>query len=134
MTPEFRTLIQSAADIAATCNGAFLGRIACIAIGGYDQVEVTLVQVPGHDTVLFELGRVWHLSIGNPNELEGSFVDGIELVHLGDDVTAWPAAARRIVRTFDGMPELAYFHLAGPVEITAVAAIVNVLCGLPRSG
>lgn len=61
------------------------------------------------------------------NDLEASFADEIVVSRLSPEVSDWPDVPQGIIKRFDGMPDLVYFHVKGPVELVVIAAIVAVL-------
>ncbi|GJF34991.1 hypothetical protein KNE206_76910 [Kitasatospora sp. NE20-6] len=122
----FKNRCANAASTLAPCVGYFISRISFDAFTEEDSLEITLREGPWKPEVVVSLSNLHHVSVDKPPQIVGSFIDEISLVHLPKLPHPWPADAIDRVRRFDGLCELAWLRITGPVEIDAVASIVTV--------
>ncbi|HEX6685094.1 MAG TPA: hypothetical protein VF062_20050 [Candidatus Limnocylindrales bacterium] len=127
LSDSFAMACDAAASIAAKCTGSFLDRVTSASTGSRSLVDISLSQVAEHGEVAFSFERIWYAAFSNLDNLEASFVDEVVVSRLSGQSDEWPDIPRRTIKVFDGMPDLVYFHLRGPVELVVIAAIVSVL-------
>jgi hypothetical protein len=122
----FKNRCTNAARTLAPCVGYFISRISFDAFTEENSLEITLREGPWKPDVVIALSNLHHVSVDRPPQIAGSFIDEICLVHLPKLPHAWPADAAGRVRRFDGLGELAWLRIVGPVEVDAVASIVTI--------
>lgn len=88
-------------------------------------LDVWLREGPRMPDVVVSLSNLYSVRPWEPG-LGASFIDGISLVHLPKLPLPWPAEAVGRLDRSEGLPELVWLKIAGPIEVDAVAAIVTV--------
>ncbi|MGW6981924.1 hypothetical protein ACWGE1_21190 [Streptomyces sp. NPDC054932] len=88
-------------------------------------LDVWLREGPWKPDVVISLSNLHSVRRWEPG-LRPSFVDGISLVHLPELPLPWPAEAVGRLDRSEGLPELVWLRITGPIEVDAVAAIVTV--------
>ncbi|GAA2086726.1 hypothetical protein [Actinomadura alba] len=127
--PRFENVCRNAAKILASCEGYFIDRISFDIVDGHDALEIGLRQGPEWPDVTISLSGVHHLSIGKPPESSGCFVDEVSVIHAPASPHPWPEGLVS-VRRHDGLPELAWIRLIGPMDIEAVASTLTVFTAM----
>lgn len=122
----FKNRCTNAARTLAECVGYTISRISFDAFAEEDSLEITLREGPWKQDVVISLSNLHHVSVDKPPQIAGSFIDEISLIHLPVLPHSWPADATDRVRRFDGLCELAWLRIVGPVEVEAAASIVTV--------
>lgn len=112
---DFARSIAALAQITTELVGSFLDRIVFAADGRRDCMDVWLTQAGSIGDIGLSFERTRYLSISNSHNLDQLFVDEIDISLLSQDGT-WPARAEQTVRRFDGLPELVWIELGGPLK------------------
>lgn len=88
-------------------------------------LDVWLREGPWKPDVVISLSNLHSVRPREPG-LRPSFIDGISLVHLPKLPLPWPAEAVGRLDRSEGLPELVWLRITGPIEVDAVAATVTV--------
>jgi hypothetical protein len=122
----FQLRCERAARTLAGCVGYFVERVSFGVLAQEDSLEIALQGGPSQPDIIVQLTGVLHVSLTKPGELSGCFVDAISLTHLPSLPLPWPDGAAGRVHRFEGLHELAWLQLDGPMAVDVVASTVTV--------
>ncbi|MFB7619894.1 hypothetical protein [Kitasatospora sp. NPDC056181] len=124
----FENRCTNAARTLESCISYFIERIS-LDESNEDRkgntLDVWLREGPRKPDVVVSLSNLHSVRPWEPG-LGVSFIDGISLVHLPKLPLPWPAEAVGRLERSEGLPELVWLRIAGPIEVDAVAATVTV--------
>jgi hypothetical protein len=127
-TDAFKNRCTNAARTLESCISYFIERIS-LDESNEDRkdntLDVWLREGPRKPDVVVSLSNLHSVRPWQPG-LGVSFIDGISLVHLPKLPLPWPAAAVGRLDRSEGLPELVWLRIAGPIEVDAVATTVTV--------
>ncbi|MES9558725.1 MULTISPECIES: hypothetical protein [unclassified Streptomyces] len=127
-TDAFKNRCTNAARTLESCISYFIERVS-LDESNEDRkdntLDVWLREGPRKPDVVVSLSNLYSVRPREPG-LGGSLIDGISLVHLPELPLPWPTEAVGRLDRSEGLPELVWLRIAGPIEIDAVAAIVTV--------
>jgi hypothetical protein len=127
-TDAFKNRCTNAALTLESCTSYSIDRIS-LNESNEDRrdntLDVWLREGPRKPDVVISLSNLHSVRPWEPG-LSPSFIDGISLVHLPKLPLPWPAEAVGRLDRSEGLPELVWLRITGPIEVDAVAAIVTV--------
>ncbi|MFD5437728.1 hypothetical protein ACFWJ4_36955 [Kitasatospora sp. NPDC127067] len=127
-TDAFKNRCANAARTLESCISYFIERIS-LDESNEDRkdhtLDVWLREGPWKPDAVISLSNLHSVRRWEPG-LCPSFIDGISLVHLPRLPVPWPGEAVGRLDRSEGLPELVWLRIAGPVEVDAVAAVVTV--------
>ncbi|MFB7124281.1 hypothetical protein [Kitasatospora sp. NPDC056273] len=127
-TDAFKNRCTNAARTLESCIGYFIERIS-LDESNEDRkgntLDVWLREGPQKPDVVVSLSNLHSVRPWEPG-LGVSFIDGISLVHLPKLPLPWPAEAVGRLDRSEGLPELVWLRIAGPIKVDAVATTVTV--------
>lgn len=124
----FKNRCTNAARALESCVSYFIERVSLDESNEdakHNTLDVWLREGPRMPDVVVSLSNLYSVRPWEPG-LGASFIDGISLVHLPKLPLPWPAEAVGRLDRSEGLPELVWLKIAGPIEVDAVAAIVTV--------
>ncbi|MFF9777293.1 hypothetical protein ACF1HJ_26980 [Streptomyces sp. NPDC013978] len=127
-TDAFKNRCTNAALMLESCANYFIERISVHESnedGKYNTLDVWLREGPWKPDVVISLSNLHSVRPWEPG-LCPSFIDEISFVHLPKLPLPWPAEAVGRLNRSEGLPELVWLRMTGPVEVDAVAAAVTV--------
>lgn len=127
-TDAFKNRCTNAARALESCVSYFIERVSLDESNEDakdNTLDVWLREGPRMPDVVVSLSNLYSVRPWEPG-LGASFIDGISLVHLPKPPLPWPAEAVGRLDRPEGLPELVWLKIAGPIEVDAVAAIVTV--------
>ncbi|MFD9271523.1 hypothetical protein ACFWB1_35765 [Streptomyces goshikiensis] len=127
-TDAFKNRCMNAARTLESCISYFIERVS-LDESSEDRkdntLDVWLREGPRKPDVVVSLSNLYSVRPWEPG-LGFSFIDGISLVHLPKLPLPWPTEAVGRLDRSEGLPELVWLRIAGPIEVDAVAATVTV--------
>lgn len=120
---------RRAQSVLAGFDGYFIERIFHDS-GENGGLLIQLQERPQRPDVIVLLGGLRHLSIGDMHDLEGCFIDEIELTFIPSGRNEWPEGLTGVGPRHRGLPDLAWLRVTGPTRIEAVAATVQIYASL----
>ncbi|MFE3760800.1 hypothetical protein ACFXPI_03415 [Streptomyces sp. NPDC059104] len=127
-TDAFKNRCTNAALTLESCARHFIERISLNESNENrkdNTLDVWLREGPWTPDVVISLSNLHSVRPWEPG-LCPSFIDGISLVHLPKLPLPWPAEAVGRLDRSEGLPELVWLRITGPIEVDAVATIVTV--------
>ncbi|MFE3152360.1 MULTISPECIES: hypothetical protein [unclassified Streptomyces] len=127
-TDAFKNRCTNAARTLESCISYFIERVS-LDESNEDRkdntLDVWLREGPRKPDVVVSLSNLYSVRPWEPG-LDFSFIDGISLVHLPKPPLPWPTEAVGRLDRSEGLPDLVWLRIAGPIEVDAVAATVTV--------
>jgi hypothetical protein len=123
---EVEAACKSFQKVFANCKGSFIDAVAFSAIGERDYLDFKLIQTQKWELVTILLEDVRYFKINKGGDMDGVFVDQISVSYLPKIDQPWPVNAEGLVTRFNGLPELYWVQVVGPVTLSAIAAIMTV--------
>ncbi|MFE2937312.1 hypothetical protein [Streptomyces sp. NPDC059278] len=127
-TDAFKNRCTNAARTLESCISYFIERVS-LDESNEDRkdntLDVWLREGPRKPDVVVLLSNLYSVRPWEPG-LGFSFIDGISLVHLPKLPLPWPTEAAGRLDRSEGLPDLVWLRIAGPIEVDVVAATVTV--------